>query len=106
MPNARFQGKFGITRFCQMANVANWLIGFAIAVDMMLNGYAIASFPTAIHYLPGRSELRTVRVGVQGQEWISRERVELNNGTTHGGWFQTGHVSSFRGLEQTHFDER
>lgn len=36
-----------------------WFIGFAIGVDLIFEGVALTGFGSAIHRLPGRTDLRT-----------------------------------------------
>ena len=49
----------GIILLTQMPNVSVWFIGFAIGVDLIVDGAAMIGFATAIHHvLPGHTALR------------------------------------------------
>jgi len=49
----------GIMLISQMPVSSIWFIGFAIGVDLIVDGSSVIAFATAIHNLPGFTESRT-----------------------------------------------
>jgi uncharacterized membrane protein HdeD (DUF308 family) len=49
----------GIMLISQMPVSSVWFIGFAIGVDLIVDGSSLVAFATAIHSLPGLAESRT-----------------------------------------------
>jgi len=49
----------GIMLIAQMPVSSIWFIGFAIGVDLIVDGSSVVAFATAIHNLPGFAESRT-----------------------------------------------
>jgi len=49
----------GIMLISQMPVSSIWFIGFAIGVDLIVDGSSVVAFATAIHSLPGFAESRT-----------------------------------------------
>jgi uncharacterized membrane protein HdeD (DUF308 family) len=49
----------GIMLIAQMPVSSVWFIGFAIGVDLIVDGSSLIAFATAIHSLPGLAESRT-----------------------------------------------
>jgi len=49
----------GVMLLMQMPISGIWFIGFAIGVDLIVDGVAVVSFATAIHSLPARTAFKT-----------------------------------------------